>query len=510
MGRWAGAGRRYWLLVPLLIVLALCTICCAGTDPGQEVVQKYGLYPDVATNLRVHLIGQRIGFAAGFTGLSLAVFNQDDLNAFALPDGRVYVTSRMAAITTDDELAFVLGHEVTHIKEGHAKRQVQRATGGALLGALLAAALGGDEGDIRLGADIAGGITYGHYSRKDENRADAGGVRLMTSAGYDPAKAADAMQRLIDAYGAGDASIPVLGWFATHPDSRSRKDRIKNLAVELGKNPPAKTPDPRGIDITLAPSAVHARAWVHDFLAVRLAAYGEGKVVVLPSAQFPAPPPTPKEATPAPPLPVPKPANPPTAPGTKADKDTAKPAPLPAVIVSIPSVPVAYRVTVALRQVPAGHGRTLETSEGTAVEATLHWTEEATGFSGDCVAQAQTREVVPWEAQAQLKDAEALRKLSDGKSLNMEGTLEGVAVRRAAMAFSEILEARGPVEHKAPVTVRLPARLSVRPGDYLYTLRGNHIVTEMRVDEITGGTANVTVLWGTHVWKKGDQFVLSS
>lgn len=509
-------GLARWSVFLLLFMMSVIVHADAFE---QSMAKQYGFYPDFAANLRVQYIGHRLALAAGLPNLSFKIFNDKDLNAMALPDGRVFITSRMATVTPDDELAFVIGHEITHVKEQHAKHQSERATGGAILGAILIGVLGGNAHDIRLGADIAGGLTYGHYSRKDEYSADAGGVRLMYRCGYNPKHAAAAMQRLIDLYGRGDASTPVLGWFATHPDSKSRKDRILKAADELSKKPPTKIVPPFGVDVQLDHSAEHARGWAHTYLSILLASYGEGRAVALEAPQYPI-----HAMTPPPSLTVAA-----TTMDTKddgsagntgnkkrdskdnKDKQAAdKDVPLLAVSFIPPHVPAGYRVTVFLQQVPAARAATIDAGEGTAVKATVHWVQVSSGFSGDCVAIAQSREKLPWMAAEQLKSGDKIYELDDGKDTNIEGTLEATALRRASMAFAEIMEADGPVHHDTPVSVPINTN-ALRPNDYIYVVRDNMIVAEVCVDRAEGKKQIIgTVLWGIHTWKKTDRFFVAT
>lgn len=490
-GAMRGIVRRSFILCMLTgLLLAISALTATAEDVGQAIAYQYGLYPDYAANYRVQYVGQRLAFAAEIPSASFQIYNAKDLNAMALPDGRVFITSKMATEVTDDELAFVIGHELTHIKEKHAQRQMERANGGAILGAILVGVLGGDGGDIRLGADIAGSLALGHYSQKDEYKADAGGVRLMARCGYDPSRAADAMQRLLDLYGRGDAKMPVLGWFATHPDTKNRKQRVLDAAAELAKEPLPAVANPVGIELTLDPSAEHARTWAHTYLSILLTYSGSGRVAVLSVPEYPLP------AMYTPP-----------AKDTRNEKKAEKDEALPQVTVAIPNVPVGFRATLFLRQAPAGGAASVDEGIGTAVEARIHWTQLSTGFSGDCVAIDQTRNRVPWQAQEQLGNPELVRNLEDGKNLNIEGTLEARAIRRASTAFAEIIEANGPIDHSAPVTVRLNTA-KLRPGDYVYVIRGNRIVAEVGLTKINGKKEAVgTVLWGTHTWKKKDRFL---
>lgn len=500
--------RSSWRLRIAILLAMCCLVLLTGlaSSAEQTIESQYGLYPDFAANWRVEYIGHRLARAAGLANINFRVFNEKDLNAMAVPDGRVYVTSRMATLVTDDELAFVLGHELTHLKEKHSQHQSQRVTGGAILGAVIAGVLGGSAGDIRTGADILGGLAYGHYSQSDEYRADKGGIRLMSAIGYDPKRAADAMQRLIDMYGRGDASTPVLGWFASHPDTKNRKDRLIKYANELAKSPVAQLPAPVGIDVSLDSSAEHAKSWAHTYLAILLADYGEGRAEVIPSGEYPVHALTLQLPTVAADKDKAQTATS-TGNNVKDDGKNDKDIPLQPVKFTPPPCQTGYRVTVSLRQVPAGGAASLDAGEGTAVEAKLHWVKLASGFSGDCVAIDQHREKTPWKASEQLGKPDELFALSDGKSDNVEGTLEAIALRRATMAFAEILEADGPVDHSAPVKVTIDTA-KLRQNDYIYVVRGNLIVAEVRVDQILSKKQiSGTVLWGVHTWKKKDRFV---
>jgi Zn-dependent protease with chaperone function len=491
-------GRTTWRWWGVLALLLACLSFATAGDTGKAIEDQYGLYPDYAATLRVQIIGQRLAQAAGLPNIEFQIFNDNELNAMALPDGRVYVTSRMATEVTDDELAFVLGHELTHVKEGHAQHQMSRATTGALLGAIVAAALGASDTAIRTSADIAGGLTFGHYSRGDENKADAGGVRLTAATGYDPAKAADAMQRLIDKYGKGDAGTPVLGWFATHPDSGARKGRILKLSAQLKKTPPQRLGDPQGILLTLDGSAMHARDWLHPYLAIVLTQQARGKAEVLPAAQYPMPM-LPKDWDRN--FAKKKDETPPAKDPKQAETPLAKVTPV------LPPTMPRYTVTVSLKQVPAGGAATVAAGEGTAVEATLAWVDTTSGLGGVCTGIAQRNTKGPWTAQEELKDVPGgIAMLEDGKVANIEGTLEAGALRRAARGFAEVIEANGPVDHSAPLSVAISEK-NLRVNGYIAVLRNNALIAEARVTAYDGKTATTAVLWGTHLLKKTDKIV---
>lgn len=156
------------------------------------------------------------------------------INAFALPDGRIYVTLGLLrairdSARSDDELAFVVGHEVTHVTERHSAHQSKKATEAGLL-ALLLGAVTKNRAVETLGQ--YGAAAYvSSFGRKDEYRADRGGLLAMDAAGYDLNSAATMLNRL-KSKGEGQNKL-VNGWFGSHPLTSNRVSRVQNMIQEL-------------------------------------------------------------------------------------------------------------------------------------------------------------------------------------------------------------------------------------------------------------------------------------
>jgi predicted Zn-dependent protease len=162
------------------------------------------------------------------------------INAFALPDGRIYVTLGLiraldSSRMPEDELAFVVGHEVTHVAERHSVSQAKKSLPINIAAILLGAAtrsstLGGLAG--------LGAAAYGaSFSRKDEYRADKGGLLAMNKAGYD-LDAGIAMLKRLQAAG-GKSSGP--SWFSSHPPTGNRIDKTREMIADIraGREPDA-------------------------------------------------------------------------------------------------------------------------------------------------------------------------------------------------------------------------------------------------------------------------------
>lgn len=154
------------------------------------------------------------------------------INAFALPDGRIYVTlGLMRAIENssemEDELGFVVGHEVTHVVQKHGKGQSQKATQAGILAIVLGAVTKSDVvGQV---AGVGAQAYVSSYGRKDEYRADKGGLEAMNAAGYDTDAAATMLARLKSA-GEGNKLNAL---FASHPGTESRIKRVREMSRDL-------------------------------------------------------------------------------------------------------------------------------------------------------------------------------------------------------------------------------------------------------------------------------------
>ena len=158
----------------------------------------------------------------------------NSVNAFCMPGGKIVVyTGLMELISSDDELAVVLGHEVAHAVAKHANermsQQMLAAAGAQAVGfatqdrsAMVQAAASGIYG---LGAQVGALLPF---SRKHEAEADYMGLALMTMAGYDP-DSAPAFWRKMAAKGSGK-SPEIL---SSHPSDASRVAAIEKALPEI-------------------------------------------------------------------------------------------------------------------------------------------------------------------------------------------------------------------------------------------------------------------------------------
>lgn len=155
---------------------------------------------------------------------NFALLNSPEINAFALPGGRVHITIGLAKLLKNEaEMAGVLGHEIAHVTARHSN---ERASDSVLIG-IGAAVAGAAVGDESAGKIInqGGELVLMKFSRKQESEADYLGMRYMSKAGFNPIGQKMVMEVLRDASKGGrQAEI-----FATHPYPETRIQDIERL-----------------------------------------------------------------------------------------------------------------------------------------------------------------------------------------------------------------------------------------------------------------------------------------
>jgi predicted Zn-dependent protease len=187
----------------------------------------------------VRSIGERIAQAAGLEGeCTFTLVNSDVVNAFAVPGCYIYLTrGLMAVVTSEAELASVLGHEVGHIVAEHSQRQEQRSVWRRL--GVIAVSLTGSERLTQLAGQAAQYFGL-RYSRRQEYQADDLGVGYLRAAGYDVYAAAEMLadlqrqERFMQATDRRDAARSIPEWALSHPLTENRIERARETARKTG------------------------------------------------------------------------------------------------------------------------------------------------------------------------------------------------------------------------------------------------------------------------------------
>jgi len=203
-----------------------------GVQAFQQIEQETPRSTDQRTNAYVRCVAEAVASKAKGAHVpsswDVVVFDSDQVNAFALPGGKIGVyTGLLKVAKNQDQLATVIGHEVGHVIARHGNERVSQSmvadTGMQLAGAL--AGQGGALGKTAMGA-LGLGVQYGvllPYGRTQETEADKIGLDLMAEAGFDPRESVKLWENMARASGGNNP--PEL--LSTHPAETTRINNLK-------------------------------------------------------------------------------------------------------------------------------------------------------------------------------------------------------------------------------------------------------------------------------------------
>ena len=215
----------YSLLVPWMAERMASTV---SVDTEQQLGD--GVYEALSSNYQIDTTRTRLVNAFFETlkvpsaySIRLVVVNSSELNAFALPGGRIVVYSALLdRMESAPELAALLAHEFTHVDRRHATRSIFRRLGAQVFLGLVLGKVGTVGAVLVDHADELRSLTY---SRSLEKEADVRGVKILTDRGIDPSGFLDLFERLKTG-----SSIEVPEFLASHPDLDNRIAYIKEMS----------------------------------------------------------------------------------------------------------------------------------------------------------------------------------------------------------------------------------------------------------------------------------------
>ncbi|MGA2775724.1 MAG: Maf family nucleotide pyrophosphatase [Candidatus Omnitrophota bacterium] len=203
-----------------------------GKALNKQVHEQFKLADDPLLQKRVEDIGKKIVAVCDRKDIDyhFYVLNEEDVNAFSLPGGYVYIFKGLIEKTGNDdsELAGVIGHEVGHIVARHSIKRLQAEQLYSVLRVLTAVTP--NTADAGVAADIAVTQLMLGYSREDEFLADKLGTKYLKLAGYDP----NGMIRFLIKLRQYEKKQPLrqISYYKTHPYV---PDRIRAVKMELGE-----------------------------------------------------------------------------------------------------------------------------------------------------------------------------------------------------------------------------------------------------------------------------------
>ncbi|MHC4336251.1 MAG: M48 family metalloprotease [Planctomycetota bacterium] len=202
-----------------------------GQDLARQIRRE--LRPD--TEQRTVQMVNEVGFRlAGCVANKLRRFSFEAVeggepNAFALPGGFIFVTRSIVELCqwNEAEVAFILGHEMSHVIRGHAMDRII-SNSAIALGSKAAAVRGSVLGWLQ---KVGVRFLESAYSQELELEADRLGVRLVEAAGYDCQGCARFLLRLAErSRSSGQSGLG--SYFSSHPEFDLRIDNINRLLAQ--------------------------------------------------------------------------------------------------------------------------------------------------------------------------------------------------------------------------------------------------------------------------------------
>ncbi|HEY1180748.1 MAG TPA: M48 family metallopeptidase [Rhodocyclaceae bacterium] len=202
-----------------------------------EAAQKNALNQDRGEVERVRAVARRL---IPMTGIfrpdapgwrwEVNVLSSKELNAWCMAGGKIAFYSGIIERLdlTDDEIAAIMGHEISHALREHARERASQAMVTNIGVNVLGAALGVG----RAGTDLIGSAAKLSFelpnSREHETEADRMGVELAARAGYDPRAAISLWQKM-----AKVSNGPQPQWLSTHPSNETRQRDLTEYAARV-------------------------------------------------------------------------------------------------------------------------------------------------------------------------------------------------------------------------------------------------------------------------------------
>ena len=217
-GNEIGAGIRAVQIAQLM----LSGESGVGEQVATSIRQQVPLVTDPLVTTYVNEMGQQLASLMGRSEFNYEfdVIQDDTLNAFALPGGKVFINSgAIMRANSEAELAGLIGHEIAHAVLSHG---FQRIVKNNLLASL---------GDVLPFGDFLAALVSLDYSRGQERQSDLLGTRVLSSSNY----AADGLRNLFVTLRDSSSGSPP-PYLSTHPAPASRVDYLEELIIENGYN----------------------------------------------------------------------------------------------------------------------------------------------------------------------------------------------------------------------------------------------------------------------------------
>ncbi len=210
-----------------------------GAQSFEQMKKQQPISKDAKTNAYVQCVAKSVTKHVpkhGFSEWEVVVFESPQVNAFALPGGKIGVyTGLLNVAKNQDQLATVIGHEIAHVLADHSNERLSQSqlanTGLQLTSVVIGSSEYAAYRDTAMAA-LGLGVQYGvlmPYGRSQESEADVVGLELMAKSGFDPKQSIELWKNMAKA-SSGQQPPELL---STHPSHRTRIQDLETTIKAL-------------------------------------------------------------------------------------------------------------------------------------------------------------------------------------------------------------------------------------------------------------------------------------
>ncbi|NEP84749.1 MAG: M48 family metalloprotease, partial [Okeania sp. SIO3B3] len=195
-----------------------------GKNLAKSATKSLPMVEDETILEYVNTIGQKLAKMTGRNEFEYQfyIINDENLNAFALPGGQIFINlGAIVKTNSEAELAGLLAHELAHTVLSHG---FQLMSEGNLISSVTQY--------IPYAGGVVSNLIVLNYSREMERQADVLGTRILVSADY----AADGVRNLMKTLNKDKEDRGIIAWLSTHPETAERVRYLEELIVNNGYN----------------------------------------------------------------------------------------------------------------------------------------------------------------------------------------------------------------------------------------------------------------------------------
>ena len=214
---------------------------------GKKILLEMEKQVELVNDPTIHVFINKIGYSIvkelGPTPFEFKfyVIKAQDPNAFAIPGGYIFVTSGLIVLAENEqEIAGVLGHEISHVTGRHIDQMIERSKrlnlatlAGMIAGVLVGGGGSGSQAVAATAMATAEALSL-KYTRENEVDADQNGLQCMIKAGYDPNGMITFLNRIYKTNLTSAPKVPT--YLLTHPAIEDRISLVETL-LQIGQKP---------------------------------------------------------------------------------------------------------------------------------------------------------------------------------------------------------------------------------------------------------------------------------